>query len=64
MPKTMVEQMNAAIGELLKDATILERLAKQGVEPRALSPDAFSRLLQDDFVRMGSIVKAAGARID
>jgi len=64
MPKAMVEQMNAAIGELLKDATILERLAKQGVEPRALSPEAFSRLLQDDFVRMGSIVKAAGARID
>ena len=64
MPKAMVEQMNAAIGELLKDPTILERLAKQGVEPRALSPEAFSRLLQDDFVRMGSIVKAAGARID
>jgi len=64
MPKAMVEQMNAAIGELLKDPTILERLAKQGVEPRALSPEAFNRLLQDDFARMERVVKAAGARID
>jgi tripartite-type tricarboxylate transporter receptor subunit TctC len=64
MPKATVEQMNAAINELLKDPVILGRLAKQGVEPRALSPEAFSRLLQDDFVRMERIVKAAGARID
>jgi tripartite-type tricarboxylate transporter receptor subunit TctC len=63
-PKATVEQMNAAIGELLKDATVLDRLAKQGVEPRALSPEAFAKLLEGDFARMGGIVKAAGARID
>lgn len=64
VPKATVEQMNRAVGELLKDPVILDRLAKQGVEPRALSPEAFGRLLQDDFVRMERIVKAAGARID
>jgi len=64
MPRATVEKMNAAIGELLKDPVILERLAKQGVEPGALSPEAFGRLLQDDFARMERIVKAAGARID
>ena len=64
MPKAIVAHMNAAVGELLKDPVILERLAKQGVEPRALSPEAFARLLQDDFARMGRIVSAAGARID
>jgi tripartite-type tricarboxylate transporter receptor subunit TctC len=64
VPKATVEQMNRAVGELLKDPVILDRLAKQGVEPRALSPEAFGRLLQDDFVRMERVVKAAGARID
>ncbi len=64
MPKATVEQINAAMGTLLKDATVLERLAKQGVEPRAMTPEAFSQLLQDDFSRMERIVKAAGARID
>jgi len=64
MPRATVEQMNAAINELLKEPVILDRLAKQGVDPRALSPEAFSRLLQEDFARMERVVKAAGARID
>jgi tripartite-type tricarboxylate transporter receptor subunit TctC len=64
LPRAILEQMNGAIGELLKDPAILDRLAKQGVEPLALSPEAFTRLLQDDFARMERIVKAAGARID
>jgi len=64
VPKATVDQMNAAVGELLKDPAILDRLAKQGVEPRALTPEAFGKLLQGDFARMERVVKAAGARID
>ena len=64
MPKTTVDEMNAAVGALLRDPAILDRLAKQGVEPRALSPQAFAKLLEGDFARMERIVKAAGARID
>jgi len=64
MPKATVDEMNAAIDALLKDPIILDRLAKQGVEPRALSPQAFAKLLEGDFARMERIVKAAGARID
>ena len=64
MPKATVEQMNAAVAVLLKDPAILDRLAKQGVEPLALSPEAFGKLLQSDFARMERVVKAAGARID
>jgi len=64
IPKATVEQMNTAINELLKDPVILDRLAKQGVDPRAMSAEAFGRLLQDDFARMERVVKAAGARIE
>jgi tripartite-type tricarboxylate transporter receptor subunit TctC len=64
VPQATVEQMNGAVGELLRDPAILDRLAKQGVEPRALSSEAFGKLLQDDFTRMQRVVKAAGARID
>ena len=64
MPKATVDEMNAAVAALLKDPAILDRLAKQGVEPRALSPQAFAKLLEGDFARMERIVKAAGARID
>ena len=64
VPKATVEQMNAAVGDLLKDPQILDRLAKQGVEPRALTSEAFGKLLEGDFARMERVVKAAGARID
>ena len=64
VPKATVEQMNRAVGDLLRDPAILERLAKQGVTPQALSPEAFGKLLEADFARMGGVVKAAGARID
>jgi len=64
MPKAVVEQLNAAMATLLKDPLILERLARQGIEPRPLSPDAFSALLREDFVKMARVVRISGARID
>ena len=64
MPKAVVEQLNAAMATLLKDPRILERLARQGVEPRPLSPDAFNALLREDFAKMARVVKISGARID
>ncbi len=64
MPKAVVEQLNVAMATLLKDPRILERLARQGIEPRPLSPDAFSALLRKDFVKMARVVKISGARID
>ena len=45
-------------------ALILDRLARQGIEPRALSPEAFNALLRADFAKMARVVKASGARID
>src|SRR3989475_158863 len=64
MPKAVVDQLDAAMATLLKDPLILERLARQGIEPRSLSPDAFNALLRADFVKMARVVKISGARID
>jgi tripartite-type tricarboxylate transporter receptor subunit TctC len=63
-PRPVVEQVNAAMEKLLRDPVILERLAKQGIEPRHLSVEAFNALLREDFVNMAKVVKASGARID
>ena len=64
MPRPVVEQINAAMATLLKDPVILDRLAKQGVEPQAMSPEAFGSLLRADFAKMARVVKISGARID
>jgi tripartite-type tricarboxylate transporter receptor subunit TctC len=63
-PRAAVQQVNAAMEKLLHDPVILERLAKQGIEPRQLSVDAFNALLREDFAKMARVVKASGAKID
>ena len=57
-------RINAAVSKLLKDPVILERLDKQGIEPRDLSNADFGKLLAADYVRMAQVVKASGAKID
>ncbi len=64
LPRATVEQVNAAVDRLLKDPAILERLAKQGVVPQAMTPQAFGELLRADYARMARVVKISGARID
>jgi tripartite-type tricarboxylate transporter receptor subunit TctC len=64
MPRRTAEEIDAAVHKLLKDPVILERLAKQGVEPKALGVDEFNALLKADFQKMAKVVKASGARID
>jgi tripartite-type tricarboxylate transporter receptor subunit TctC len=64
IPKPTLDAINAAVGTLLKDPVILGRLDKQGIEPKAMTPEALNALLREDYVRMGKIVKTAGARID
>jgi tripartite-type tricarboxylate transporter receptor subunit TctC len=63
-PRPIVDQVNAAVGKLLKDPVILDRLARQGIEPQAMTSDEFNLLLRSDFERMAKVVKASGARID
>ena len=64
IPVSTVERINSAVGTLLKDPVILDRLAKQGIEPKALTPEAFNALLRSDFSKMARVVKASGARVD
>ena len=63
-PRALVEQVNAAMDKLLRDPVILERLAKQGIEPKHLGVEAFNALLREDYAKMAKVVKASGARID
>jgi len=59
-PKAAIARINAGVAKLLRDPTILGRLAGQGVEPRPLSPDAFERLIREDYEDMAKVVKAVG----
>ena len=64
VPAAEADRINAAVGQRLRDPAILERLDRQGVEPRAMSNADFARLLAADAKRMASVVKTSGAKID
>jgi tripartite-type tricarboxylate transporter receptor subunit TctC len=64
IPRPTVDRLNLAVASLLREPVILERLAKQGIEPQALSPEAFDALLRADFEKMARVVKASGARVE
>src|SRR5258705_393272 len=59
-PKAVVARINAAVAKLLREPVILARLAGQGVEPRPLSPEAFERLIREDYQDMARVGKAVG----
>jgi tripartite-type tricarboxylate transporter receptor subunit TctC len=59
-PKPVIERLNAEVARLLKDPVVLARLAAQGVEPRPLSPEAFDKLLREDYADMVKLVKTVG----
>ncbi len=64
VPAAEADRINAAVGQLLRDPVILERLDRQGVEPKAMSNADFAKLLAADAQRMAAVVKTSGARID
>jgi tripartite-type tricarboxylate transporter receptor subunit TctC len=63
-PSADATRINSAMAKLLKDPLILERLDKQGIEPRAMNNSDFHKLLSSDYGRMAAVVKASGAKVD
>ncbi|MBA4330238.1 MAG: receptor [Polaromonas sp.] len=63
-PPAEASRINTAMARLLKDPVILERLDKQGIEPKAMSNADFGKLLAVDYKRMADVVKASGAKIE
>jgi tripartite-type tricarboxylate transporter receptor subunit TctC len=64
MPASEVVRINAAMGRLLKDPVVLERLDKQGIEPLALASADFGKLLAADYARMAEVVRTSGAKVE
>jgi tripartite-type tricarboxylate transporter receptor subunit TctC len=63
-PHDIVERLNKEVSRLLARRDIEERLAKQGIEPRLMSPQDFAAYLRTDFELMSKIVAASGARVE
>jgi tripartite-type tricarboxylate transporter receptor subunit TctC len=51
-PRPIIDRINAEVTKLVGDPVIRARIAKLGLEPRAMTPEAFERLLREDYERL------------
>jgi tripartite-type tricarboxylate transporter receptor subunit TctC len=60
--REIVDRMNAEVGRQLRNPEVADRLAKQGIETRPLTPDQMNKMLAVDFEKMAKVVQIAGAK--
>ena len=64
MPKEAVAKLNAAFNKALQDADVKKKLEGQGADVLGGTPEQFGKLIQDDIVRWGKLVKESCAKVD
>ena len=62
-PPELVKKLNEEFTKAALAPDVVQKAAAQGVEMSASSPEAFGKLLADDFERLGKIVRDAGIKI-
>jgi tripartite-type tricarboxylate transporter receptor subunit TctC len=64
LPKAVLDRINADVAELLRSPEVVAYFREQGADPLTLSPEAFTKMLEDDVHKWAKVVKSSGARID
>jgi len=63
-PPEIVETLNKAVGEALKDPKLIARLNETGGIPRAMTPAEFGKLIADETEKWRKVVEFAGVSVD
>ncbi len=63
-PPQIIEKMNAAIGEALKQKQTDERLRARGAVPSPMTPAQFQSFTDQEKQRLGTVVREIGAKVD
>jgi tripartite-type tricarboxylate transporter receptor subunit TctC len=66
-PKTarsIVDKISADIAAAIRSPDVAKRLDELSAEPVASTPDASARFMREEVERWGSLIKAAGVRLD
>jgi tripartite-type tricarboxylate transporter receptor subunit TctC len=58
-PRAAVDRLNAEIGKILKDAEFRDKVAAQGLEVFASTPEQYGAALKAEFDKFGRIAKEA-----
>jgi tripartite-type tricarboxylate transporter receptor subunit TctC len=62
LPEKIVDKLNRAVVNALKDTTMREQLLREGASPAALTPAEFATFVRQDIERWAPVVRASGAK--
>ena len=60
MPAELVSKINTAVAKILAMPEITAKIEQQGIEPKAMSAEAFGKLLANNFDDVKKIIASAG----
>jgi tripartite-type tricarboxylate transporter receptor subunit TctC len=63
-PPEIVDILNKAVGEALKDPKLLARFAELGGIPKPLTPDGYGKLIAEETEKWRKVVEFAGVSVD
>jgi tripartite-type tricarboxylate transporter receptor subunit TctC len=63
-PRPVIDKLNAALREALGDAGVASRLAMEGTEPLATTPEEYAADIDREETKWSAIVKKAGAKAE
>jgi len=63
-PPEIVEILNKAVGEALKDPKVVERLTAFGGIPKPMTPAEFGKLIADETEKWRKVVEFSGASVE
>ncbi|MBR1177988.1 tripartite tricarboxylate transporter substrate binding protein [Bradyrhizobium sp. KB893862 SZCCT0404] len=63
-PPEVIETLNKAVGEALKDPKVIARLTENGGIPRPMTPAEFGKLVADETEKWKKVVEFAGVSVD
>lgn len=63
-PSEVIETLNKAVGEALKDPKVVARLTEVGGLPKPMTPAEFGKLVADETEKWRKVVEFAGVSVD
>ena len=63
-PPEVIETLNKAVGEALKDPKLVAKLAETGGIPKPMTPAEFGKLVASETEKWRKVVEFAGVSVD
>lgn len=64
LPRDITARVNAEVNKALQTPELKKKLGDQGADVGGSTPEQFGKLVRDDMVRWGAVVRESGAKID